>query len=70
MQQVRLFKGVETEIRELEREINGWLQENEGITILHAFGNMSPQTQSPGTTKMGSKFDSSDVFLAILYEKS
>lgn len=67
MQQVRLFKGVENELREFEREINGWLQEND-VKIVNVFGNIAPQSVS-GDSKLGRKFESSDLFVVIVYEK-
>ncbi len=67
MQQIRIFKGVETELRELERDINGWLQESHA-TIVNIFGNISPQSPS-APSKVGSKFSSSDIMIAIVYEK-
>jgi len=68
MHQVRLFKGVENELREFENEINGWLQDND-VKIVNVFGNIAPQSVI-GDSKLGKKFESSDLFVVIVYETS
>lgn len=79
MQQVKLFKSIETDIRELEREINTWLSQS-GVKVVHMFGNISPQTTKGGASSPGlmqssagggpRQFNASDVFLAVVYEKA
>ncbi|MBT3890087.1 MAG: hypothetical protein HN617_07520 [Planctomycetaceae bacterium] len=64
MQQVKIFKSIESEITSLEEEINAWIKET-GAKNLHISGNIAPQTQAaPG---MGS-FSSSDILITILFE--
>ena len=41
MQQIRIFKSIESEVGEMEREINGWLQES-GVKVVNVFGNIAP----------------------------
>lgn len=69
MQQIRIFKGIESEIAALESEVNRWLAES-GARVVNMFGNIAPQTLSPepskGLTK--SSFAPSDILLVILYE--
>ena len=69
MQQIRIFKGIESEIAALESEVNRWLAESQA-RVVNMFGNIAPQTLSPepskGLTK--SAFAPSDVLLVILYE--
>lgn len=69
MQQVRLFKSVETEIREFEREVNGWMADvqQKGGTIIDVKGGIAPQTVS-GERKSTSGFSPSDLFLFVIYE--
>lgn len=69
MHQIKLFKSIESEISDLEREINAWLAES-GATVINVFGNIAPQTivQSSGGAG-GRTFAASDLFLAVVYEK-
>ncbi|MBK95660.1 MAG: hypothetical protein CMJ79_08085 [Planctomycetaceae bacterium] len=65
MQQVKIFKSIESELSGLEQEINEWIT-TENVNIINIFGNIAPQSLSgPG---MGS-FSSSDVLITILYQK-
>ena len=65
MQQIRIFKSIESELSALEEEINAWIAEDR-VTIINIFGNIAPQTPSgPG---MGG-FSSSDVLITVLYTK-
>ena len=66
MQRVKLFKSIETDIEDLERQINDWI-ESSGARVIHVFGNIAPQTAGSGSASTR-KFDASDVLLAILYE--
>ena len=68
MLQVRLFKGVENEIRDLEREINAWLQDS-GAKVVNMFGNIAPQSSVPDA-KLGKKFEASDLFICVVYEQA
>ena len=63
MQQIKIFKSIESELGSLEAEINDWISE-ESVRIVEIFGNIAPQ--SPSTPGMGS-FSSSDVLVVILY---
>ena len=68
MHQVKLFKSVETEIKNLEADINQWL-ESEQIEVINIFGNIAPQSGS-GEERIGDRrFNASDVLLAVLYKK-
>lgn len=68
--QVKLFKGLESEITGLEKQVNTWLAES-GAKILHIFGNISPQScpvdEKGGVLTKGS-FLPSDILLVIHYE--
>ncbi|MEX0716306.1 MAG: hypothetical protein WD066_06965 [Planctomycetaceae bacterium] len=69
MQQIRIFKGVETESGALEAEVNEWLAESD-VRVERIFGNIAPQ--SPGATQSSglsnSVFAPSDIMLVVLYE--
>jgi len=65
MQQVKIFKSIESELSSLEDQINTWMAE-QNITVTNIFGNIAPQ--SPSGPGMGS-FSSSDVLVVVLYEK-
>ena len=70
MQQIRIFKSIESEVGELEREINGWLQES-GVNVVNIFGNIAPQTvlsETPSGT--GRAFSPSDIFMVVIYESA
>ncbi len=69
MHQIKLFKGVETEITSLEAEVNAWLAES-GAKVVNVFGNIAPQTTKSETGPGGVRaFAGSDLFLAVLYEQ-
>ena len=63
MRQVKIFKSIESELWNMEKEINNWAQET-GAQIVSVSGNIAPQ--SSGTTSHG--FASSDVLVIVLYE--
>jgi hypothetical protein len=68
--QVKLFKGIESEIGQLEQEINAWLTES-GASVIRIFGNIAPQTMKPdaaGGSAFGRTMSPSDLFIAVLYE--
>jgi hypothetical protein len=65
MQQIKIFKSIESEIVTLEQDINVWIKET-GAKNLQISGNIAPQTEAaPG---MGS-FSSSDILITILYDE-
>ena len=65
MQQIKIFKSIESELSALEEEINAWITD-ERATVINIFGNIAPQ--SPSGPGMGS-FSSSDVLITVLFEK-
>ena len=68
MQQVKIFKSIESEIPTMEEEINAWLSES-GARVVQMSGNIAPQTQTDtGLGGGGSSFSSSDVIVIIVYE--
>jgi hypothetical protein len=69
MHQVKIFRGLESEVPLLEKQVNTWLAESR-VKVVNMFGNMSPQSPSPTSSAAlsGSAFSPSDIFLVILYE--
>lgn len=69
MHQMKLFKGVEAELAQLETEINHWLTET-GAKVISMNANIAPQTQraASGPIGGGRAFDPSDVLIAVVYE--
>ncbi|MEL6897175.1 MAG: hypothetical protein AAFP90_13810 [Planctomycetota bacterium] len=67
MQQVKIFKEVETELEPMEQRINRWLKkEKDRVRILSITGNIAPQT--PSSSGMTSSFSAADVLVIILFE--
>lgn len=64
MQQVRLFKGIESELHAMEDEMNQWIRDS-GAKIISITGNIAPQT---GNTQPAGNFSASDVLVVVLYE--
>lgn len=69
MQQLKLFKGLESEISGLESEVNAWIRDS-GARVLSVTGNIAPQSESPDKKGggLGSGFAPSDIVLVVLYE--
>ncbi len=70
MRQVKLFKGIESDVTVLEGEVNAWIRQS-GVRVLNITGNIAPQSEKPGATGGGlgkSAFAPSDVILIVLYE--
>ena len=70
MQQIKIFKGVESETGALEAEVNRWLAESK-VRVVNLFGNIAPQSRSTSQSAGLSTgiFAPSDVLLVILYEQ-
>lgn len=67
MQRVKIFKSIESELGDLEKEINDWAEQS-GAKILQINGNIAPQAGSD--TGISSSFSGSDVLVIVLYEQS
>lgn len=65
MQQVKIFKSVDTEIPEMEHQINRWMRKS-GARVLSITGNLSSSPQV-GNAPMNS-FAASDILVIVLYE--
>jgi len=70
MQQVKLFKGLESELGALENEVNRWLRQR-CARVISISGNIAPQTFNPEAQGGGlskTVFSPSDVLLVVLCE--
>ena len=70
MHQVKIFKGVESNLGSLEKEINAWLAET-NIRVAQIFGNLAPQSgeRNEANSLAAYPYVASDVLLVVLYEK-
>ena len=66
MQKVKLFKSIESELSNMEKEINAWIVDS-GAQIISVTGNIAPQSGGSSSIPMGS-FSASDVLVVIMYE--
>ncbi len=68
MQQIKIFKSIESDVSDLERDINAWLTES-GARVVNVFGNIAPQTIADPEKVRGNRgFSASDVLIVLLYE--
>jgi len=70
VQQVKIFKSLESDITQLENEVNTWIRES-GAKIVAITGNIAPQTVSGDRTDALGKgaFAPSDVIIIVVYVK-
>jgi hypothetical protein len=70
MHQIKIFRGVESQLPQLETQVNNWLSEN-NVKVLNIFGNISPQSQPPDPkgVLIDGGFPASDVILIVHYDK-
>jgi hypothetical protein len=66
MSKVKLFKSIESELLNMETEINDWINTT-GARVISITGNIAPQTGSGAGAPLGS-FSASDVLIVIMYE--
>jgi hypothetical protein len=71
LHQIKLFKGVESNLHAMEDEINDWLRQS-NARVVHVFGNIAPQSAKlkPEPTRAGPAlgFSASDVLVAVVFE--
>ncbi len=65
MQQLKLFRGVDNEMAELERQINRWMRKS-GARILNVTGNLASNSQ--GSAGPMNSFVGGDILVIVLYE--
>jgi len=64
MQQVKIFKSIESEREEMEKEINRWIRRS-GARVISITGNISNHGGSGGPM---SSFSGSDILIMLLVE--
>jgi hypothetical protein len=64
MQQIKIFKSIESERDQLEREVNRWMRKS-GARVISITGNIS--ANSPVSQAMSS-FSTNDILIIVLYE--
>ena len=64
MQQIKIFKSVDSEIPEMERQINRWMRKS-GAKVISISGNLA--NQSGGSGPLNS-FAGGDILVIIHYE--
>ena len=64
MQQIKIFKTIESERDQLERDINRWMRKS-GARVISITGNIS--SNSPASYAMSS-FSGNDILIIVLYE--
>ena len=71
MHQVKIFKGLESNLGGLEKEVNAWLAET-NARVVQVFGNLAPQSgdRNEGNSLAAYPYVASDVLLVVLYEKT
>ncbi len=65
MQQVKIFKGVDSEIPEVEQQMNRWMRKS-GARVISITGNISAQT--PTNSSGMNSFSASDILVIVLYD--
>ncbi|TWU42495.1 hypothetical protein [Novipirellula artificiosorum] len=65
MQQVKIFKTVDTELSELEQQINRWMRKS-GARVISITGNLTSQPPSSGGPL--NSFSAGNIMLVVLYE--
>lgn len=64
MQQVKIFKSIDSEREEMEKEINRWIRRS-GVRVLQVSGNISAAAGGNGPM---SSFSASDILITLLVE--
>ncbi len=69
MQQIKIFKGIESELSELENRMNGWLKQT-GARVIQITGNIAPQSGVTEQSSLGKSYTPSDIVVIVLYEQA
>ena len=69
MYQVKIFKGIESNLAGLEKEINAWLAET-NARVVQVFGNLAPLSggRNEENSLSAYPYAASDVMMVVLYE--
>lgn len=71
MQQIKIFKGLESNLPAVEKEVNDWLAA-EKVRVIQMFGNLAAQSgqRTEANSLAAYPYFASDILLVVLYEKS
>jgi hypothetical protein len=71
MYQVKIFKGIESNLAGLEKELNTWLAET-NARVVQIFGNLAPLSgeRNEGNSLSAYPYVASDVMMVVLYERT
>ena len=64
MQQIKIFKSIESERPEMEKEINRWIRKS-GVRVLSVTGNITSHGGAGGPM---SSFSGSDILIVLLVD--
>jgi uncharacterized phosphosugar-binding protein len=64
MQQIKIFKSIESERDQMEKDVNRWMRKS-GARVISITGNIS--SNSP-TSQAMSSFSGNDILIVVLYE--
>lgn len=69
MHQVKIFKGLESALPALEKEMNTWLAESQ-VKVFQIFGNLAATSGNRNEENSLSAYPyvASDVFMVVVYE--
>lgn len=69
MHQVKIFKGLESNLPALEKEMNAWLAES-GVKVTQIFGNLASAggDRNEQNSLAAYPYVASDVLLVVVYE--
>ena len=69
MHQIKIFKGLESNLPALEKEMNDWLKSS-GASVVQITGNLAAQSGQRNETNSLAAYPyvASDVLLVLLYE--
>jgi hypothetical protein len=70
MHQIRIFKGLESNLPGLEKEVNQWLTESQ-VKVVQIFGNLAAQSglRHEGNSLAAYPYVASDVILVVVFEQ-
>lgn len=70
MQQIKIFKGLESNLPALEKDVNDWLAV-EKVRVIQMLGNLAPLSgeRNEGNSLAAYPYVASDVLLVVLYER-
>lgn len=68
MQQIKIFKGIESEVGELENRVNAWIKQS-NARIVQSYGNIAAQSPHASGATLGKSYTPSDVLIVLVYEQ-